>query len=65
MMDMFAGPDRNKNIMLAVAMVAVAVFAIFLQPVGCEEKSRGARGRLSWRPRHLVISSRSSPCLSL
>ena len=28
MMDMFAGPDRNKNIMIAVAMVAVAVIAI-------------------------------------
>ena len=27
-MDMFAGPDRNKNIMIAVAMVAVAVIAI-------------------------------------
>ena len=28
MMDMFAGPDRNKNIMIAVAVVAVAVIAI-------------------------------------
>jgi len=28
MLDMFAGPDRNKNIMLAVAVVAVAVIAI-------------------------------------
>ena len=30
MMDMFAGPDRNKNIMIAVAMVAIAVIAIFM-----------------------------------
>ena len=28
MMDMFAGPDRNKNIMIAVAMVAIAVIGV-------------------------------------
>jgi hypothetical protein len=28
MMDMFAGPDRNKNISLAVAVVALAVIGI-------------------------------------
>ena len=28
MLDMFAGPDRNKNIMLAVALVAVAAFGL-------------------------------------
>jgi hypothetical protein len=27
-MDMFAGPDRNKNIMLVVAVVAIAVLGI-------------------------------------
>jgi hypothetical protein len=27
-MDMFAGPDRNKNIMLAVALVVFAVIAV-------------------------------------
>ena len=28
MLDMFAGPDRNKNIMLAVAVVAIAAIGI-------------------------------------
>ena len=28
MLDMFAGPDRNKNIMLVVAVVAIAVIGI-------------------------------------
>ena len=28
MMDMFAGPDRNKNIMLAVAVLAIAAIGI-------------------------------------
>ena len=27
-MDMFVGPDRNKNIMLAVAVVAIAAIGI-------------------------------------
>ena len=28
MLDMFAGPDRNKNIMLAVALVAIAAIGL-------------------------------------
>ena len=28
MLDMFAGPDRNKNIMLAVAVVAIAAIGL-------------------------------------
>ena len=28
MLDMFAGPDRNKTIMLAVAVVAIAVIGV-------------------------------------
>ena len=28
MLDMFAGPDRNKNIMLVVAVVAIAVIGV-------------------------------------
>ena len=45
MMDMFAGPDRNKNIMIAVAMVAVAVIAILYAAgrlPGIPEETEGA-----------------------
>ena len=54
MLDMFAGPDRNKNIMLAVALVAIAAIG---HPLCSRSAARNLLRRRKGSPQLAASSS--------
>ena len=61
MLDMFAGPDRNKTIMLAVAVVAIAPRGL-LKPYVQYYKPLRICSTASFRSRNRLWPVKSPPC---